>query len=58
MGPRIRLERHLEVLPLRIRGDATQLFEATMNLCTNALQAMPEGGTLTVSVAACRRPAA
>jgi len=53
MGPRIRLERHMEVLPLRIRGDATQLFEATMNLCTNALQAMPEGGTLTVSVTAC-----
>ncbi len=53
MGPRVRLERHLDVLPLRIRGDATQLFEAIMNLCTNALQAMPEGGTLTVSVTAC-----
>ncbi len=34
---------------MRLRGDATQVFEAVMNLCTNAMQAMPDGGTLTVS---------
>jgi signal transduction histidine kinase len=52
LGPRLQLQRHLDGPPLRIRGDATRLFEATLNLCTNALQAMPDGGTLTVSVTA------
>ncbi len=32
-------------------GDSTALFEATMNLCNNALQAMPRGGELAVSLA-------
>ena len=27
----------------RLRGDPTQAFEAVMNLCTNAMQAMPDG---------------
>lgn len=35
-----------------VRGDATAVFEAVMNLCTNGLQAMPEGGTLGVSLSA------
>jgi CheY-like chemotaxis protein len=29
-------------------GDATQLHRVVMNLCTNAIQAMPRGGTLRV----------
>ena len=32
----------------RLKGDATQAFEAVMNLCTNAMQAMPQGGRLSV----------
>lgn len=40
------LEIGFEVEGARVRGDPTQVFEAVMNLCTNAMQAMPDGGTL------------
>lgn len=43
------LESRFDAPGVRLRGDATQVFEAVMNLCTNAMQAMPAGGTLTVS---------
>ena len=42
------LERALDAHDARLRGDPTQAFEAVMNLCTNALQAMPDGGMLSV----------
>ena len=45
------LESRFDAPGIRLRGDATQVFEAVMNLCTNAMQAMPDGGTLTVSTA-------
>jgi signal transduction histidine kinase len=46
LRPGIVLKRVLEAPGVRLRGDATQVFQAVMNLCTNALQAMPEGGQL------------
>lgn len=44
------LERRLEAPGARLKGDATQAFEAVMNLCTNAMQAMPGGGMLSVQL--------
>lgn len=34
----------------KILGDATELHQVVMNLCSNAVRAMPEGGRLDVSV--------
>lgn len=46
------IERRFQAPAARLRGDPTQLFAAVMNLCTNARQAMAQGGLLTV---ACHR---
>ena len=46
LPPGVVLERGLDVPDARLRGDPTQIFEAVMNLCTNAMQAMPNGGML------------
>jgi signal transduction histidine kinase len=51
LRPGVVLERRFEARGARVRGDATQVFEAVMNLCTNAIQAMPGGGMLGVQLA-------
>ncbi|MEO9067112.1 MAG: ATP-binding protein [Caldimonas sp.] len=48
LPPGIALERALHVGERRVRGDPMQAFEAVMNLCSNAIQAMPDGGVVTV----------
>jgi signal transduction histidine kinase len=50
LRPGIVVERRLEAQGARVQGDSTHLFEAAMNLCTNALQAMPRGGVLSVEL--------
>ena len=50
LRPGLVLERRLEAPQGRLRGDPTRAFEAVMNLCTNALQAMPDGGMLSVQL--------
>jgi CheY-like chemotaxis protein len=46
----VRLERRLDATGTAIVGDATQLHQVAMNLCTNALQAMENGGLLAVAL--------
>ncbi|HEX3631776.1 MAG TPA: PAS domain-containing protein, partial [Casimicrobiaceae bacterium] len=48
LAPGVRLEKRLEAGDAAIIGDATQLHQVAMNLCTNALQAMEHGGVLGV----------
>ena len=44
----IRIEKRLHAGNAAVIGDATQLHQVVMNLCTNALHAMQNGGTLGV----------
>jgi PAS domain S-box-containing protein len=50
----VRLDRQLQAPEAVISGDVTMVYEAAMNLCTNALQAMPQSGTLAVALAEVR----
>jgi PAS domain S-box-containing protein len=44
----VHLRKQLDAGDAAVVGDATQLHQVAMNLCTNALQAMDQGGVLTV----------
>jgi signal transduction histidine kinase/CheY-like chemotaxis protein len=46
----VRLERRFSAGDAAVLGDPTQIHQVVMNLCTNAIQAMKSGGTLTVSL--------
>src|SRR6201999_435770 len=46
----VRLESRLDAVDATVLGDATQFHQVTMNLCTNAVQAMAQGGVLTVAL--------
>ena len=53
----IALEASTPQLPLVVIGDATQLHQVVMNLCSNAIQATGAGGTLRVALEAVDLPA-
>src|SRR6202043_2198686 len=53
----IRLEASVPQRPLVGIGDATQLHQVVMNLCSNAIQASSAGGTLRVALEAVELPA-
>ena len=46
----IAIEERLHAGGAAVMGDATQIHQVLMNLVTNAVQAMPSGGTLRVSL--------
>ena len=46
----IKIHTHIPTNSGLISGDFTQLHQVLMNLCINARDAMPEGGTLSISV--------
>ncbi|MGB6488090.1 MAG: ATP-binding protein [Steroidobacteraceae bacterium] len=48
LPPQVRLEQELRAAESTVIGDETRLHQVTMNLCANAVQAMPEGGVLRV----------
>ena len=47
--PTVHIETHIEKDTLNILGSSTHLSKTVMNLVSNAAEAMPEGGALTVS---------
>jgi len=53
----IHLETSAPETPLVLIGDATQLHQVAMNLCSNAIQAMSTGGILRVALEAAELPA-
>ena len=50
----IAIETALQAGPAAIQGDPTEIHQVVMNLATNAIQAMPSGGTLRVSLKTAR----
>jgi len=50
LPPGILLEGNVPAAPVHVVGDTTQLHQVLMNLCTNAIQAMNETGTLRVTL--------
>jgi CheY-like chemotaxis protein len=58
LRPGVVIEQSLDAPGARVQGDPTLAFEAIMNLCTNAMQSMPQGGQLAVRVSREQVPAA
>jgi PAS domain S-box-containing protein len=51
LGPSINIETRFPLEVVRVRTDANQLETALLNLAINSRDAMPHGGTITISVA-------
>jgi PAS domain S-box-containing protein len=51
LGPTINIETRFPLEVVRVRTDANQLETALLNLAINSRDAMPSGGTITISVA-------
>jgi len=51
LNPNVQFETNLESALLNIRGSETHLSKTLLNLVTNATEAMPQGGNVTISTA-------
>ncbi|HVM96139.1 MAG TPA: ATP-binding protein, partial [Candidatus Acidoferrales bacterium] len=51
VGRHVHIEKVLDASDLAVIGDPTELHQAVMTLCTNALQAVGDRGTISVSLA-------
>ncbi|WP_157265564.1 sensor histidine kinase [Azohydromonas aeria] len=58
LPPLVRVETALNAGHAALLGDPTQVHQVVMNLATNAVQAMPRGGTLRVALEVVTLPAA
>jgi signal transduction histidine kinase/ActR/RegA family two-component response regulator len=58
LGEHVTIATNLSATPVRVRADRNQLEQVVMNLAVNARDAMPEGGTLTISTAGVSEPRA
>jgi len=58
IGQTIRLQLQLDAAPLIVKLDPTGLEQIVMNLCSNARDSMPNGGTLTLSTSRVMRDVA
>src|SRR5258705_4308742 len=54
VGRQVRVEHVLDAADAAVIGDATQLHQAVMNLCTNAIHAIEQHGVVTVRLARAR----
>ncbi len=58
IGEDVALRVHTPARPVWVRCGAGQFEQVVMNLAVNARDAMPHGGTLTIELDVCERPAA
>jgi nitrogen-specific signal transduction histidine kinase/ActR/RegA family two-component response regulator len=54
----VRVDRRLDAGDAAVMGDAAQVHQVVMNLCTNAVHSMKSGGTLTVALDVVDKPSA